>query len=156
MPVSNLIGKGNNDPLLSNKITANDFNPTTNLLDQQIDNKLTELAYTGSGSLSKQATMKRAKSAISRSGKYRNKFKSSIAASSGTNKHSFGKNSYDDTGESNDNDDELNNGGNKSPNSLNFVQEEFENEHQKDDLDKNDINLFDKQAVPGLSAVSLR
>ena len=149
MPVSNLMASSGGDPLLTNRIT-ND--PSQAGLLEQPDNKLTELAYTGSGSLSKQATMKRAKSAISRTGKYRNKFKSTIG-----NKNSLSKYAYEDdeTGE----DDEP--ASDKSPNSQNYVQyatEASENERQQIDLDsdKIDINLFDKQAVPGLSAVSLR
>lgn len=137
MPVSNLAITGTpNEALLTNKIITND---NSNQLEAEDSNKLTEIAYTGSGSFNKQATMKRAKSAISKTGKYRNKFKSS-------------KNSYP---EENEEEDELN----KSPNSQNYVQES-ESDKQKIDfaLDKtNDINsLFDRQAVPGLSAVSLR
>lgn len=145
MPVSNLIGDlgkfgGANDPLLTNKITPEDTQPEHS--DQ--DNRLTELAYAGSGaSLSKQATMKRTKSAISRTGKYRSR--NGKAQSSRLSP-------YDGETE----DDEL-----KSPNSQNYVQEP-ENGKQKSggdfDLENtNDIsNLFDKQAVPGLAAVSLR
>lgn len=147
MPVSNLIGDlskfaGATDPLLTNKITPNDAQP--NAENGEPDNRLTELAYAGSGSsLSKQATMKRTKSAISRTGKYRNR------KPQGRQQLSF------DGGDAED--DEL---GSKSPSSQNYVQEPETGKQKSEDLGlekPNDINnLFDKQAVPGLAAVSLR
>lgn len=143
MPVSNLIGdlgKFANDPLLTNKITPSE--PNTEHGEQ--DNRLTELAYSGGGaSLSKQATMKRTKSAISRTGKYRNR------KPQGRQQLSF------DAGDAEADDDEL-----KSPSSQNYVQEPETGKQKSEDVDSgkaNDIdNLLDKQALPGLAAVSLR
>lgn len=144
MPVSNLIGdlgKFANDPLLTNKISANDAQPEHG----EPDNRLTELVYAGSGaSLSKQATMKRTKSAISRTGKYRNR-----------NGKAQGRIAYDGTVDAETEDEEPG-----SPNSQNYVQEPETGKQRSGDLDAentNDFsNLFDKQAVPGLAAVSLR
>lgn len=152
MPVSNLIAdKFNNDPLITNKIPLNDLNGLINQGEQ--DNKLTELAYTGSSGLNKQSIIKKAKSAISKTGKYRNGNKfSKNSKQSFTSKHTFNG--------ALDKDDQVNELDGNEPNSQNYVQVPENNDKERLDSESDKINelnnLLEKQVVPGLSAVSLR
>ena len=148
-PVSNLIANhlnkfaASNDPMQTNRIAIAVNNDNLNNQIEQ-DNRLSELAsYTGSGSLSKQSTIKKAKSAISRTGKYHNKFKNTKY--------------FEKEHELSENDDDATASAAKLPNSQNYIQEPESEKQQQFKIDSLDNNgLFDKQAIVGLSAVSLR